>query len=330
MIELIQHIESLLLNNNCVIIPQFGGFVAHHAPARWLEDEGIYLPPARTIGFNPQLKINDGLLIQSYMQTYGTDFSDASKRVEKDVKELIRVLHERGKVELPGIGEISLDMDNSYGFNPAEDGIPTPEFYGLSSFEIEEWKAIQKEIEITVPNKDSNKNVYEIRINRTFLRNTVAAAVAVIAFFFLSTPVENTYIEADNYAGLLPVGMFGTHPDNTETPKVNVPVKPKAVRVEKVSQPAVLVKTADTKQPKELSSAQGKYNIIVASVKNRSEAETFILKCQKEGYPDASVLEGDGRTRVSLISFTNKNEAYNALNKIRQNPVFKDAWLLSK
>ena len=45
--------------------------------------------------------------------------------------------------------------------------------------------------------------MYEIRINRTLLRHAVAAAVAIIAFFFMSTPVENTYIETDNYAELI-------------------------------------------------------------------------------------------------------------------------------
>ena len=59
MIELVQHIETLLLENDCVIIPDFGGFVAHHSSAKWVEEEGLYLPPTRTIGFNPHLKINE-------------------------------------------------------------------------------------------------------------------------------------------------------------------------------------------------------------------------------------------------------------------------------
>ena len=34
MIELARHIEILLLENDCVIIPDFGGFIAHYQPAR--------------------------------------------------------------------------------------------------------------------------------------------------------------------------------------------------------------------------------------------------------------------------------------------------------
>ena len=63
MIELAQHIEALLLENDCVIIPGFGGFVAHLTPAVSVEEGNVFIPPIRTIGFNPQLRLNDGLLV---------------------------------------------------------------------------------------------------------------------------------------------------------------------------------------------------------------------------------------------------------------------------
>ena len=45
MIELAQHIEALLLENDCVIVPNFGGFVAHYAPATYVKEENLFLPP---------------------------------------------------------------------------------------------------------------------------------------------------------------------------------------------------------------------------------------------------------------------------------------------
>lgn len=62
MIELAQHIEVLLLENDCVIVPGLGGFVAHYTPAMRVAEENVFLPPTRIIGFNPQLKMNDGYL----------------------------------------------------------------------------------------------------------------------------------------------------------------------------------------------------------------------------------------------------------------------------
>jgi hypothetical protein len=92
MIELTKHIEILLLENDCVIVPGLGGFIAHHQPARYEEDEGVFLPPTRTVGFNPQLTMNDGLLTQAYMQTYHTDFPDASRKIAQKVNELKEIL----------------------------------------------------------------------------------------------------------------------------------------------------------------------------------------------------------------------------------------------
>ena len=43
MIELAQHIETLLLDNDCVIIPGFGGFITHYTPAKIDIDNGICL-----------------------------------------------------------------------------------------------------------------------------------------------------------------------------------------------------------------------------------------------------------------------------------------------
>ena len=38
-IELDRHIEILLLGNDCVIVPGLGGFMAHHADARYDEED---------------------------------------------------------------------------------------------------------------------------------------------------------------------------------------------------------------------------------------------------------------------------------------------------
>ena len=55
MIELTKHIEILLLENDCVIVPGLGGFIAHYQPAHYEEDECVFVPPTRMVGFNPQL-----------------------------------------------------------------------------------------------------------------------------------------------------------------------------------------------------------------------------------------------------------------------------------
>ena len=212
MIELAQHIEALLLENDCVIVPNFGGFVAHYAPATYVKEENLFLPPTRIIGFNPQLKMNDGLLVQSYMSVYGTNFSDATKIVEREVDELIAVLHEEGKVDLPNVGEVRYTIHNTFDFAPYDNKITTPYLYGLDAFEMRELSAIEKpQAEKIIPAPAAigkEKRSYAIKFNRAYLTNVAAVAVVIFLSFFFSTPIENTEVIEENYAKLRPDELF--------------------------------------------------------------------------------------------------------------------------
>ena len=80
---LAQHIEKLLADNDCVIVPHLGGFISCYSPAQWIEKDNLFLPPGRMTGFNPRLTINDGLLVQSYMAERHISFAEASRQVQR-------------------------------------------------------------------------------------------------------------------------------------------------------------------------------------------------------------------------------------------------------
>ena len=80
--ELSRHIEILLLDNDCVIVPDFGGFMAHHSPAELDKETGSFYPPQRTLGFNSQLTLNDSLLAQSYVEAYDISYPEDVLRIE--------------------------------------------------------------------------------------------------------------------------------------------------------------------------------------------------------------------------------------------------------
>ena len=197
MIELAQHIEKLLFDNDCIIVPDFGGFVAFYNHSQTNEDGDAFYPPTRTIGFNPRLTLNDGMLIQSYMSVHDISFSDAARAIDQEVQFLQSQLQDSGKVELPNIGEIKLTMNQTYEFTPYNEKLTSPSLYGLDTIEMIELDKLnhQKEERVLHPVVlQENKKNYNIRINRAFVR-TIAASVGVIALFvFLSTPVENTSI----------------------------------------------------------------------------------------------------------------------------------------
>ena len=384
MIELAQHIEVLLLENDCVIVPGLGGFVAHYTPAMRVAEENVFLPPTRIIGFNPQLKMNDGLLVQSYMAVYDTDFSDATRIVEKEVAYIFTALHEEGKVDLPNIGELRYSIHGIYDFAPYDHKITTPYLYGLDSFEMQELAELkkpymEKTIRYSVPVvPEDKKRRFEIKFNRSYLSNAVAMIAVVALFFFLSTPIENTEVVEGNYAQLLPNELFemiekeslAINPivvsRKADTPKTSaqkntgqkakkkvVPVAVREVKVGQANAQNAPVVSQPKQQAAEVSSSASatiksevqkttagtvapslvsakKYHIIIASVGTEKDAEAMAKQLIEKGYPHAKAIVGDGKMRVSIESCGTETEAYQALNRVRQNETYKNAWVLKK
>lgn len=367
MIELAQHIEKLLLDNDCVIVPGLGGFVAHYAPSVRVEEENLFLPPMRTIGFNPQLKMNDGLLVQSYMEVYNTSFSDATRKVEQQVEDLVRHLHEEGKAELPNVGELHCSICGTYGFKPYDDKITTPYLYGLAGFEMKALDSVRTAFgekqtpDYLLPDKHarSRKIKFEINMKPSYWGRVAAMIAIVLTFFLLSTPIENTEVAQGNYASLFPNDMLRevslhsvaftpvmqTNQNNvakpvTETRKEVVPVKETAVkegkkasvvaREVKVSAPSPTPKATRTQNATATPApvVAKKYHIIVASMSTEKEARQMVETLKEKGFKGASAIIGGGKKRVSIESCATYAEAQQTLVEIHKNETYKSAWVL--
>ena len=211
--ELARHIEVLLLENDCVIVPGLGGFIAHNKAAEFKDSANVFCPPVRTIGFNPQLIINDGLLAQSYMQAYDTDFPDASRKIESVVSQIKDSLYKNGQAELENIGTLYYTMAGVYGFEPYQNAFFSPSLYGLGSFSISPLSELKPVKETTVEPRimietvpsyedDRKEKAKQRHIIKRMAEHAVGIAAAVILFFVLSVPVENTYLDNSSYASL--------------------------------------------------------------------------------------------------------------------------------
>ena len=284
MIELAKHIEVLLLENDCVIVPGLGGFIAHYRSCVYNEDTGEFCPPARTIGFNPQLVMNDGLLVQSYMQAYNTDFPDATRKIEKLVQKQKEDIYRYGHIYLNNVGTLYYNMNGVYEFEPEANGFFTPSLYGLQGFTFPKLSPenVPQEkplVEYAMPRTVKTSTRRSSFHYRRWSKNIVAIAAAILLFFLFSIPVENTYLDDAEYASLGSTGLFDAIKNHsmassiiTVSPSVQQQekkqktvkkqsvknnintLKPVAVKIEKVAAPSAkpaahVVK--DVKQPVE-------------------------------------------------------------------------------
>ena len=345
MIELDRHIEILLLSNDCVIIPGFGGFMAHHVTARYDEDDNLFLPPLRTLGFNPQLKLNDSLLAQSYVEAYDISYPEALRKIEDEVCELKQHLNNEGFYELNDIGTLKLNEDGICIFEPCEAGILTPDLYGLSSFEASElYSTLQETSEIIETDvnaidselpaiQDNNYDEQDdevaddsIRIKISWIRNVCAAAVAIIAFFFTTTPIRNSNdVERIQTANILSLAISrpSATPD-TIIEKTNIAEK--SDKDSKNIQTTALEQQSDT-----VSRAERKgFCIVLASHVTKRNAENFVEELHKKGYDKAYTYTNRNIRRVVYGNYETESEALSALRSIRGNKYFEQSWIYEK
>ena len=311
MIELERHIEILLLNNDCVIVPDLGGFMAHRVDARYDESEGTFLPPLRTLGFNPQLKMNDSLLVQSYIEAYDISYPEALRRIESEVAELRQHLETEGEYDLCDIGLLRLNVEGALEFEPCEAGILTPQLYGLSSFELKPLECLAPKAE-EVPAESAaidekvigRSNERAITIKMSWLRNVAAVAAAALAFFMISDPVSNSQVEVQQ-------SSF-------------IPIHSKPTVVSSTPQSA-------TDTAAEQSHNEGAFCLVLASQVGQRNANAFVDQLRSEGFVDAATLQSKSMLRVVYGNYATESDAYQSLRTLRaKSKHFAEAWVMKK
>ena len=336
--ELDRHIELLLLDNDCVIIPHFGGFMAHYVEARKDERDCAFLPPMRTVGFNPKLTLNDSLLAQSYVEVYDISYPDAIARIEDEVRELKQHLAHDEQYEMNSIGTLRLNKNGDYEFEPCSAGILTPSLYGLSYYEFKTLTQIEASetakivqlhpIEAQVAKLDTVVSMPPEEVQEetnsaftTLWRNIAVACVAFIIFLLIPAPLANNnaqLIQSKVNTGLLDYVM----------PKDITMGEKQTEAAVKASQKNI--RPAGLKEQNAVGKAEGKsgFTIVLASKVTKKNASAYVDKLHKASLNDAEVYTTKTNTRVVYGMYATQEEAYNSLNKLRKHREFEDAWVM--
>ncbi len=341
MFELAKHIESLLLKNDCVVVPRLGGFVTRYVPARWVAEENLFLPPYRSVGFNAQLTINDGLLVQSYMQANDTSYPDTLKLVDRDVTQVKEMLQREGEFVFDGIGKLLLRLDGHYDFVPLEAGVISPELYGLDAFTIV--PCTNAPTATTVPTRLLRRSIPVLkaarqksrmasnRVRRAAMQTAVAAVTTLLFYFMWSAPLGDTTVASGNQASVAENLIFSDA--KPPTPHRGVAQKPLTVQAAPTEKPAQSP-TAETVTPQPVETDPSTpvikegYALVLASSITMKNAKTYTEQLKADGYKDAFVYRKNKMVRVLYGHYTDEATAYARLNEFRSRHEFADAWVI--
>lgn len=319
MFELSRHIETLLLEHDCVIIPGLGGFIAQNVPARYIADEQLYLPPYRCVSFNDRLNLNDGVLVQSFMRMHHVSYTQSLLMIERAVSDLKQSLNVHTEVIFGNLGTFSLNQHGNYVFTPSESGITTPGLYGLDSFAI-----VSKNIqEVKVHRKPSLRDGsnYVLRLNKELVNYAAAIFVAVMFYFAWATPLEHHVIDspAPIQASVLP-----------ERATNEVQPQPMAQPVNEIVESVETVTTSEEEKPAEIEKTAEHFTIVMASCIPMKNAIHYAETLQQNGLSQCDVYANQKMVRVVCGTYATESEAYIQLHRLRTTypKHFASAWVL--
>ena len=142
-------VKELILDDDKVVLPGLGCFVAEIVPA-YFSDKGYTInPPYRKLYFRARPDEGD-TLIEFYARSNDVSY-DVAERIIKDfVSELKAVLHAKKVVVFPGLGRLRATKENNVFFIADEDLDIYPEGLGMEPISLKTHKETAAEVSAAV------------------------------------------------------------------------------------------------------------------------------------------------------------------------------------
>ncbi|HAO63598.1 MAG: hypothetical protein SPJ37_02425 [Sodaliphilus sp.] len=295
MISMIEHIEYLMLSNDCVVVPGFGAFIAQYTSSNNCAQNSTFTSPKRSISFNASINHNDGLLANSIAKKALIPYAEALKQIEKSTTICRQALSDGSEVPFGRLGFFISNAEGHIEFIPFHHELANDDFFGLQSFSF----PTLAERNAQVATEETVSETYsepEINIGRRnwFSHKAVQIAASIVMLvcltFALSTPII-----VDK-----PTHQLATL--NVPTPTMP---KHKVVKTEEIS----LQKQVEAASEKKEANSNGRYAIIICSLKKQSQVAQYFQE-NKDINP-ANVIKKNGYYMI----YFNRGDNYQELVK---------------
>lgn len=342
--DLSEHIEYLLLEESSVVLPGLGTFHVENVPARYIEEENMFLPPSRTVSFTEDRDAADDSLRICLENLHGIPVQTASSIVDEYIKSIDESLLTSGEYDFGTIGQFVQSSD-SITFYPCEAGITSQEFFALDTFELRTLPTLS--VKSRDVKEHSDNDYYVIRVSKRLVRNTARIAAMLIVAFLIVFPgrqMNERYELTHQFkAGVesLYNSLVETKQDCPAAEAVEKPLPKKILPVAKPHKDTAMdsVQATEQETPQQTQEAelqaveevqqvpQEDYCVVLASSTPVKMAEAYVRELEKKGISGAYVSQNGKMTRVLLSGFATSEEAVVKARELR-NLYDIDAWTM--
>ena len=355
-----KHIEELLYNHDCVIIPDFGGFITSKKPAYYNPFTSVFFPASKKILFNKHLVYNDGLLTAKIAEKKSLSMDESLRLLIEYKDDCFLRLNEEGRIEIEKVGVLFFDKEKNIQFQQASTNF-LKDSYGLtkvslSKLQVPEVKprveiAPVAEIKRPVEQKTDRKvEKRTAKLERIKDPNRVGRLIPLLiiplliggAFMFSKqenfdtsnidianfNPFQREYIEP--YSPRIEKEAFTLEKSTDESFLIDE-IGDVEVHKNFDSDPVneIPAKVDSTFNEKVEYNNQKKYHVIAGCFSVKENAEGLVNQWIENGN-EAAIVDKKGRLyRVSIQSFETRKEAKKFLKETRKN-LGISLWILKK
>jgi hypothetical protein len=311
----VQHyISELLFLHDCVILPDFGGFVGNPQSAKINKVTGVLSPPSKQILFNSNLKTNDGLLITHISNQEEITQEVAKNKVISYVTKITDKLTISKVLRIDKIGLFTIGREGNIIF--LQDSINN---YSLDSFGMKAThnKAVVRKADLEEKVTETIKNIGEQKYNPKIFLRAAAVIIPLIALSYISITQQDKINNV--YTQMASLNPFGNS-------QLSEPIILPTNELKPVTEAITMVENID-KEITPIITQKKKYYIIAGAFSEKKNANKLLAKLKKWNY-NTELVPGGNLLRVSYDSFSDKANALIALHEIKYENA--DAWLLTQ
>ncbi len=293
------YISDLLYRYDCVIVPNFGGFITNQIGAKVNNFTHTFYPPTKQISFNSHLTHNDGLLANYIASSENISFEQATQKIATAVANWQNKIT-FNTFEIAGIGTLSYNKEKQLVFEPTTSVNYLTDAFGLASYHADAIKRIAYKQQVTpllVAEKEDKKVI------PLFIKYAATAAI------------------------LLTLGFMGWNGVQQKKQQELIAKQQQVLEKKIQSATFVISNPLPTIRLNVEKATPKKYHIIAGAFQFKENAAKKVAQLKQKGF-DARILGKNkwGLTQVALNSSDDRLEALASLRKIKRT-VTKEAWL---
>lgn len=306
---LANYISNLLYRYECVIVPNFGGFVTQEISAKVNHFTHTFDAPSKQLSFNSHLQKNDGLLANYIATVENISYNQALESIQNEVNSWKHQVRNE-ELELDLIGSFTTNKEGKLVFEPSYTLNYLTQSFGLSSYVSPAIKRLTYKEKIK--QLDSVTPSLEIAENKRKTPVFIKYAASIAILFAVGTVAWNEY-QKNAFNSLVAEA-------EQQQQKLDQTIQ-EATFV--ISNPLPTITLNITKET-------FNYHIIAGAFREPQNADKKLQQLREKGY-DARILGVNkwNLTQVSFESFNSRQEALKQLRAIKKSES-NDAWLLVK